>query len=64
MSNIDLGDTVQFCFIGPQEQLTGILKYKPAVAGDVWVVENERGIFYVQTFECMIKFKLTPSEVK
>lgn len=25
---------------------------------------NERGIFYVQTFECMIKFKLTPSEVK
>lgn len=55
------GDFVTVEWGHGQCSISGIVRYAPCATGDSWAIENERGLYYVQSFEVMTKLKEQPT---
>ncbi len=57
MSNrIDVGDKVRVCWTG-KSWIDGVVLHMPQAAGELWIIETDSAIHYVQTFETIWKEK-------
>lgn len=51
------GDTVTVIQDASGRVLDGVVRYIPSVSDDVWIIENDYGIFYVQQYQAIVKRK-------
>ena len=58
INRINVGDKVRVSLAGTSV-IEGVVIYIPCMTGDVWIIETDKDIVYVQNFQMIWKVKFS-----